>query len=250
MRVVISFLTLFLAFIFFVPTISEADVYMKQKKYVGAMNFMGQNRPAEELIEEIWIADDGFRTDDSKNSVIMLFNEKKMIMLDHEKKSFMEMPMDFSKISKELMKDQDAEQQQALQGMMQNMQKIEATVEVTGEKQKINSWNCQKYIFSMKTFMGVITREVWATEDIKVDKSLYSKFSTSMLSAMPGMQNAIQDLMKEMEKIKGVHVKSSMDQEIMGQTVKSSTELTEFKDSKAPANLFNLPKDYKKQSMR
>jgi hypothetical protein len=223
---------------------------MKQKKYVGGMSIMGQNKPAENLIEEIWITDKGFRTDDPKNSMMMLFENKKMIMIDHEQKSYMEMPMDFNKISKELIKDKDKEQQQALQNMMENMQKMEATVEVTGEEKIINSWKCKKYIFSMKTFMGVIKREIWATEDIKIDKSLYSKFSTSMLSAMPGMQSAIADMIKEMEKIKGVHVKSSMDQQIMNQTIKSSTELIEFKTNKAPANLFDLPKGYKKKAMR
>lgn len=242
------FMTALIA-IFFMSQIAVADIYMKQKKHVGAISFMGQNRPAEDSVEEIWITDTGFRTDDPKNSIILLFDDKKMIMLDHEEKTFMEVPMDFEEISKKMKEGQSEEENQAMQGMMQNMMKVEAAVEVTDEKQKINNWNCRKYIMTMKTFMGVMTREIWATEDIEIDEEIYTKFSTSMISAMPGMQNAMGSVMKEMDKIKGIHVKSSMEQQVMNQTVKSSTELLEYKKGTAPSDLFDLPKGYKKKSM-
>jgi len=227
-----------------------ADVYIKQKRHTGEMNFMGQNKPAEDVEEEIWMTDKGVRTDSDKTSAIMLFDEKKLYMIDHEKKTYMEMPMDFEKLSSEMMKDQNEEDVKKMQGMMQNMMKIEASVEVTDEKQKINDWNCKKYILTMNMMMGTITQEIWATEEIKIDESLYSKYATSAYSAMPGMQAALGSLLEEMKKIKGVHVKTITSQKVMNQNFESWTELITFKETSAPDDIFQLPSGYKKTAMR
>lgn len=240
------FIIIFLLFSHFV----SADVYMKQKMHTGEMNVMGTKRPAQDVEQEIWITEKGYRTDNPERSVLMLFDEQKMYMIDHQEKTYMEMPMDMEKISSEMMKGQSEQDMQAMQGMMQNMMKIEANVEMTDEQKKINDWDCKKYILNMKMMMGNVTQEIWATEDLEVDKSLYKKFASSTFSAMPGMQNAIGKLMEEMEKIKGVHVKTITTQKVMNQTIESSTELVEFKKTPAPDNIFKLPDGYKKTSMR
>jgi hypothetical protein len=214
------------------------------------MNFMGQSRPAEDVEEEIWMTEKGFRTDNEKTSAIMLFEKKKFYMIDHEKKTYMEIPMDFEKLSSEMMKGQSKEEAQKMQGMMQNMMKVEANVEVTDEKQKIKQWNCRKYILTMSMMMGTITQEIWATEDIKIDESLYQKYATSTFSAMPGMQSALGSVLEEIKKIKGVHVKTVTTQKIMNQNFESRTELISFKEGPAPDNIFELPAGYKKTSMR
>ena len=76
-----------------VSALAQADVFMKQKRHTGGMEFMGQKQPAEDVIEEIWLTDKGFRSNNPKNSVMMLLEKKVMIIINHTDKSYMEMPM-------------------------------------------------------------------------------------------------------------------------------------------------------------
>lgn len=250
MRKLCSFFLFSLLTTLFLSQIVHADIYIKQKRHSDEMNFMGQSRPAEDVVEEIWMSEKGFRTDSGHNTMIMLFAEKKMRMIDHEKKTYSEMPMDFEKLSSQMMEGQSEEDMEKMQGMMQNMMKIEANVQVTDEKKKIKEWNCQKYILNLKMMMGTTTQEIWATEEIEVDESVYDKAATSVFSMMPGMQNAMGQLMEEMKKIKGVHVKTITSQNIMNQTFESSTELISFEKKPVPDDTFSLPSGYDKQSMR
>lgn len=96
--------------------------------------------------------------------------------------------------------------------------------------------------------MGKFQTEIWATESLKIDPKLYQKFSSSMFSAMPGMQQASAQIPQEMQKIKGVQVMSISSNQIMGQTVQSKTELLEFREGQEPANLLAIPAGYKKQN--
>jgi len=95
--------------------------------------------------------------------------------------------------------------------------------------------------------MGRTVSEVWATEDLKVDKKLYDRLNTAMMANMPGIQKAIKDIRKEIEKIKGVQVKTVSKQEIMGKTRTTTTELLTYKEADAPANLLDIPDGYQEK---
>ncbi len=224
-----------------------ADVFMKNRQHSNAVQIMGQNQPAKDVVETTWLTEKGFRSDNPEHSVILLPDRKKMIMIDHTDKTYVEMPLDMN-ISMSQGASQDTQGQAAFQGMMKNMMKMEINVAATGEKKKIKSWKCKKYIVTMKTFMGVMTNEVWATEDLTVDKKMYARMGSLMMSGMPGMQNSMEDMTLEMKKIKGVRVYTSMTQEMMGQKIRHTTELLEFKKGKAPAGLFKLPKGYQQKT--
>ena len=238
---IVGVVTLFL--IFFSFGYATADVFMKNRQHTDAMQIMGQNQPAEDVVETIWLTEKGYRSDNSKNSVILRLNPKKMLMIDHSDKTFMEMPLDMNK-----MMSQKAEGQAALQGMMKNMMKIEVTVTATGEKKKIGTWKCKKYIMTMKTFMGDINNEIWATEDLTVDKDLYARMGASMMAGMPGMQASMADMTRELKKIKGVRVYTTVTQEMMGQKIRHTTALLEFKKGSAPAGLFKTPAGYQQKT--
>lgn len=247
------FVNLSLAVVFLMVMINmvHADVFMKQKKHTDPVTIMGQQQPASDETEEIWITGKGIRNDGPKGSMIMDLNGKKIYMLDHQKKSYMEMPMNMGQMMKDAagqktMDEEESKQvDEAMQGMMQGAMQMQATVQPTGETKKINNWNCKKYILTLNTFMGVITSEIWASEDIKIDKDLYDKFTSALMGMMPGMQGSMESMMKEMQKIKGVHVRNVTKTNMMGQTITSTTDLLEFKDGTAPANLLKLPAGYK-----
>ncbi|MBN2103467.1 DUF4412 domain-containing protein [bacterium] len=225
-----------------------AGVYMKQKRHTDAFQMMGQSQPAKDMIEEIWLTDNGFRSDNQEQSMIYDLKKNVMIMLDHQKKTYSEM-----QVGKEMfpgMPDQEDETEAAqFQNMMKTMMKMEVSVEPTSEKKTIHQWPCRKYIMTVNMAMGQFRMEIWATEALKVDADLYKKFSAGMLSAMPGMQQAVSQMQSEMEKIKGVQVMNISTNQVMGQTMKTTMELLEFKEGKAPADLMQLPAGYKKQNI-
>jgi len=128
------------------------------------------------------------------------------------------------------------------------MMKMDASVQETTETKTINKWKCRKYLVTITSAMGPMNTEVWATEDLKVDKKIYDQLASRMFSAMPGMQGSMESMKKEMEKIKGVQVMTVSSIIMMGQPQKTTTELLEFKDAKAPADIFAIPAGYKKQA--
>lgn len=236
-----SILLLFVTF-FMIAGIAKSDIYMKQKQHSDAVKIMEQKKPAKDVIVETWITPKGSRSDNPQNSTIVLLEEKKIIMINHEDKSYTEMPMDIEKMMSKL-DEEDAERMKSLQKMM----KVDVDVEITDEQKEINNWNCRKYIVTLNLFMGTFTTEIWATQELDVDKELYAKYRSSMMSMSPGLQNAASEIMKEMKKIKGVDVLTISTQKVMNQTVKSTKELLEFKKDDAPDDLFKVPSGYKKK---
>ena len=241
----VGFTTLFLLIFSFGA--ANADVFMKNRQHSDTTQIMGQNQPAKDVVETIWLTAKGYRSDNPENSIILRLDLKKMLMIDHSDKTYMEMPLDMNKMMPQE-SGQDAEGQAAFQGMMKNMMKMEVAVTATGETKKIGKWKCKKYIMTMKTFMGVINNEIWATENLTVDKDLYAGMGASMMAGMPGMQASMADMTLELKKIKGVRVYTTVTQEMMGQKIRHTTELLEFKEGKAPAGLFKTPKGYQQKT--
>ncbi len=222
-----------------------ADIYMKQKQHTDAITMMGQTQPATDVINESWITADKIVMMTEKQKVIMDMDKKSMTMINHETKSIVDMPMDFSK-NMDQKGDMSAEEKAEFQQLMGKMMQIDVKVEETNERKKIGKWNCRKYLQTINMAMGTTNSEIWATEDIKMDKDLYVKYSVGILSQMPGMSQNTSAITQELKKIKGVQVYSEQTITMMGQAMKSSIELIEFKEGKAPSNIFDLPAEYKK----
>lgn len=230
------------------PGMGIADVYMKQKRLTDAVRMMGMEQPAVEVVDETWITPKGVRTDNPEMSTIMLPEEQKIIMIDHQSKTYIEQSTDMAKMMEGMPKGDGDGDQAAMHQMMQQMTKMDASVTDTGEEKVVNGWKSRKYLLTMNTMMGKNTTEIWATEDLKIDKKLYDQLMTKMFSGMPGMQTSMESIQKEMEKIKGVQVLSIFTMNIMNQTQKTRTELLEFKSAEAPGDLFAVPAGYRKES--
>lgn len=246
-RAMILLLLLAVAPVFANPAF--ADIYLKQKQHTDAAQMMGVAQPAKDVTAEIWITEAGFRSDDPAHSTIMLGKEQKIIMIDHAAKTYMEHPMNMNQMMAEMGKDQSPEEKAAMGQMMQNMMKMDAAVQVTNERKTINKWNCKKYLMTINSAMGPVTTEIWATEDLKVDRKIYDQLASRMLSSMPGLQSSVEGMKKELEKIKGVQVMTISNFSMMGQAHKTITELLEFKEGAAPKGILEVPAGYKKQAM-
>ncbi len=234
--------TALVLFLLAVPRLLTADVFLKQKQHTDAYEVMGQEQPATDLITSVWMTKDKIRSDNEENSFLLRQDREVIYFLDHRKKTYAEMPMDMSK----MMPSEDQEQAAMMQNMMKAMMKVEITVMPTGESKKIGKWNCKKYIQKIQMFSGPMESEIWASEEIKIDYDLYTRYGASMFARMPGMQGMMESMLKEMKKMKGVPVLTISKSQVMGQTINSSTELLDVKEGKAPAGIFELPKGYRK----
>lgn len=224
-----------------------ADIYMKQKTHTDAFQMMGQSQPAKDTVMTIWLTEGKARMDNEDGtSSLLIAADKKLIMIDNNKKQYAEMPLDFDKMFQEAAGDdpQKAEAMAKMPGFMKNMMKgMSAKVTDTGETKKIGDWNCRKYLLEMNMGMGgTTTAESWASEDLKFDYTQVFAAANAMMASMPGFENII----KEMKKIKGVVVYQESKVAMMGAEVKSTTELVEAGDKAAPAGTYDLPAGYKK----
>jgi hypothetical protein len=234
---------------------ARADIYMKQKTHTDEFKMMGQTQPAKDDIMVFWLAENKARTDqEAGNTTSILSGEKKILyMIDHNKKTYAEMPLDLDKMFDEAAAagagddPEMAEAKKKMPGFMKNLMKgamggMSAKVTETGETKKIGSWNCRKYLVEMDMGMGKSVAEAWATEDLKIDYSLYFTSANAMLANQPGFDKIV----KEMQKVKGVIVYQTSTVKMMGSEVTSTTELLECADKDAPAGNYDVPAGYKK----
>lgn len=224
--------------------VAQADVFIKQKVHTDGFTMMGNAQPAKDEIHSTWITETFIRTDHESNSTILDIAKNVVYILDHSKKTIMEMPLSGAKGQSE----ETAEMRKMMETIGKGM-KLSVSITPTNETKKIGAWQCKKYLQTLSTPMGPNNAEIWASEDLKIDQKLLAKLSSTTYAMMPGMKDVIDDVVKEMQKIKGMPVLTVSTMNIMGTAVKSTTELLELKEGKAPAGIFSLPSGYKKKSL-
>lgn len=233
------------------PLAVRADVYIKQKNHTDGFSVMGQSQPPKDDIFVTWMSKDKARMDHGEDtSIIIRMDKKVMYMINHAEMKYAEMPIDskgdiFSSAiaGSDLSGEDQAEAKKMMEGFAK-MMKPKVSVKDTGETKKIGDWNCKKYDLTM-SMMGTTTKfETWASEDIKIDYELYRNLTFSVMGQTPG----VEDMMKEMEKIKGVVVLQEGTMSMMGTDVKSKNELLEVSEKSAPGGTYDIPEGYKKQN--
>jgi len=236
-------------------TQARADVYMKQKMHTSAFKMMGQSQPEKDEIMTFWFGGTAARSDmeAGKTSSILLPDRKLIVMIDHNKREYSEMSLDFEKLfdeaaAAEAAQDPEtAEAMKKMPGFMKNMMKgamgsLSAKVTETGETKKIGDYDCRKYLIEMSMMGSETKAESWATEDIKIDYAKAFAMSNAMMASMPGFEK----VMQEMKKVKGVVVYQAATVKMMGSEMTSTTELVEAADKDAPAGTYEVPAGYKK----
>jgi hypothetical protein len=243
-----SVFVVLLVFCFVLGAVSaRADVYMKQKKHTGSITMMGQTQPEKDEIVATWLGTGRFRMDrDNGKSSIYLVEKKILYSLDHNKKTYAEMSMEIDKEVDKALADKGEEGKKVadlMKGLTKGMTSgISVKVTETGETKKIGSWNCRKYLIDRKMPMVDTTSEAWATEDLKLDYSLYLASANAMLASQPGFQ----EMIKEMQKVKGVIVLQTTTAKMMGSEVTTTEELLECGDKTPPAGNYEVPAGYTK----
>jgi len=235
--------------IVFLPTITRADVFMKQLQKSSGFQMMGKKQGAKEETRTLWMGKGKFRSDGQEQSILIDQAKKLMYIIDHKSKTITQFPLDLGTAVADKMKSQDAfdENKKDMMKFAQGMMNLKISVEATNETKKIRNWNCTKYIQTIESAMGPVTSEIWASEDLKVDENMYTEFSAAIFAIQSMMGKSMQNMMEEMKKIKGVAVLTLTTTKLMGFEIKSSTELLEFKEGTPPAGTYSLPEHYKRK---
>ncbi len=221
-----------MAILFVTPALLMADTMIRQAEHMDAVNMMGRSTPAHTDTSVAWMTTGRARVDKG-DSVTFIVNMDKQIayVLNNRQKNY-------SEIS--LKQDDSA----ASDNPMAQMMTISATVTPTDETKKIGKWDCRKYDVDLKLGGIDMKQEIWATEDVKIDYEMFHQASNAMLSQFPGYE----DLMKEMKKVKGVPIQTTINVSMMGNNMTRTINVIEIKDE-APPGGYDIPKDYTKTEM-
>jgi len=222
-----------------------ADSYFKQVTHVDAFEMMGQKTPEKNDTTTMWLTEGKACSLTGNESAIIFDGDKGvMYMIDHEKKEYVVVPMDLFGGGEggDEAESQSDEMKQMMAMAQAMMGSIEITVTPTDETKKIGDWDCRKYNVDLSMAMMKSKQELWATEDIQVDYSMFQAVSGGMMAQMPGYEKVIE----AMKQIKGVPVKTVATASIMGSEAVTTTELIEYAEKDAPEGVFDIPEGYKK----
>ncbi len=117
-----------------------ADTLLTLKSHTDTPAMLGQNVSGSDKTVTIWVGPNRVRRDDGNASSILLFDQKKLYIVDHQDKSYtaIDLPVNFAKLL-------PGEQGEALYKEMSATAKMDAKITKTGETKKIGAWNAQKY---------------------------------------------------------------------------------------------------------
>jgi hypothetical protein len=209
--------------------VATADVYVKQSSHTDAV--MGQ--PAKDQINHLWISDNKFAMHSDDQSIIIDLDASKMYMIQHKSKSYvpMDLPLDLAKYFPPQM-------QQMMQGMS-------LKVNVTGEKETIGQWPCEIYEMTM-TIMGMeMTQKIWASTEVPFDWKAFNE--RLMPQFMQAFMRLGADSLDEFKKIQGFQIKTEMSMNMMGNTMKNTSDVLEIDSKSAPAGTYAPPAGYTKK---
>lgn len=232
------------------PPAARADVYIMQKNHTDGFSMMGQDQPARDDVFVTWMGKDRARMDHGEDtSIILRMDRNALYIINHADMTYLEAEIGGKEdilssvlAAADLSSEEQAQAKKMMRGLT-SMMKPKVSVTETGETKKIKDWNCTKYGMTMSMMGATTVSEVWATEDIKIDYGLYRGLTFSMMGGTPG----VEDMLKEMEKIKGLVVLSTGTMSMMGKDVNSTQELVEVSEKSAPAAAYEIPTGYKKQ---
>jgi len=221
-----------------------SEIFMSHKITTDSYKKDKKEGESEVRTSKQWFAGDKLRSDDGDESVLMLLDKDSIYTIDHKKKTYF--AFQASTLGMPANAEADGEQvPEMLSSMMGNMFKMEVSIEPTSETKKIGQWNCTKYNQTIKMMGVTTTTELWATEDVAIDKKLLDKFMASQFMSKPGMQDLAAKMQKEAEKIKGFVVYSKSVTTMGNKRSETIDEVTEIKKQTAPQETWVVPAKYK-----
>lgn len=245
MKTIITFLIIF----FFISTVVHADIYVKGILHIDGGYRYGHNVPDMDVVQEWWFGENkvtfistGWRFDYFIRTdwCFTLDRERERIIVANlSEKWFLEVPLPMNLLS---------HVDQSLAGML-NLFQINGRVEKTGEKKTINQKVCDVYEVSEWIIRGDDDRyydrerTVMITSDVPFDWQIVNELY-QWIRSFPKLQKSY---ISELNKLKGFILAENNVLSALGYQVKWSFRVLEIDDKKAPRNIYDIPKDFKKK---
>jgi hypothetical protein len=183
-------------------------------------------------------------SDSAGTDSIIRFDEKRLINIDHKKKTytsmtFEEMQKMMDDLGQKMGKEGGEDQQQAMDAMKKLFGNVADSVKVTkmGPGEKVAGYATEKY----QVQMGFLQMEMWAAPDLKMPPVYYDSFKLKMKNPMFDMSK----LYDEFKKIDGYPLKQVMVMNMMGMKMTTTKETTSVEKGAIPASTFDIPAGYK-----
>jgi hypothetical protein len=200
-----------------------ADITIVQNYHVGTTN----GQPAKDTARSIYIGSNCV-LQQINSDINVLYNSTsgKMYYIDTVKKEYS--ILDYNKVKPIL---------DSMAGMFADMI---VKIIPTNEKVIVGKWNTNKWKLTVTSSVVNIDMNMHFTELIRMPE-----FYTDFESKFSDLRLGWKEVTKQMQKIKGFNVLSAGKVTQSGKSFDLSIEVVEFSEKPLPANLFEIPKDYK-----
>lgn len=215
----------------------NADVYIKTKTHTDAFEMMGKKQPAKDQVSEQWLGDNKFAQISENQTMVVDLSQNVIYVIYPDRKSYVEakLPLDLSK----LLPEQAA--------AMMKMMKMTVTVNPTGESKKVGNWNCKGYDIDMNMQMMKMKIKSWVTKEVPFDWKAFGEKVFPLVMKLSGNMGLDENAIKEFKKLEGFQVAMEMNMNLMGQDLKTTSQVMEISKKPAPAGIYSVPQGYTKQ---
>lgn len=262
-----------------------SDVYIEQVTTVEPFQVMGQSQPGRTDTAQAWVADGNVYFRSTEMIAIVRPDKGMLYVLMPSRKEYVEVPLaliadparmmkhmfgDTADVVMQAMREKmadlsfdslyarfgDSAKARAVADLLEGMRGmldpdsaaarplITTTVEPTDEAGTVGKWKARKYL-TRSTVMGMsMTQEVWASEEVGKAEDYENLIlaMSGMFAGMPGYKKVV----SEMQKIKGVPVRTITTMNAMGASMRSTAEVVRWEERPAPDGIFEVPADYRK----
>ena len=167
--------------------------------------------------------------------IIVRFSDRKMILLDHKKKTYSEMTFDQIRESIQKAASELKQQQQTPDTVRQMLGEVAFTDEGPGEE--VAGFATRKYLIQMPP----MEIRIWSAKELPVPSHYYDGLKLGAQANPMFDMGKIYDALKTM---KGLAVKTVTSMEAMGTEITTTTTVTSVERGPLPSSIFEVPADY------
>ena len=216
---------------------ASADYKVVLQHHQDGFAMMGQTQAPTDEEHVTWIGDKKLRMDQGSTSTIVDVEAGKMMLLDHDDKTYTEvdLPVDLAALMPPGMAEQ-----------MLAMLKFDVTVAASDETKKVGEWNAKRYDLKMTSAMMTLDTVIWASTETPIDNEAFFDLFSVVMSLQPGMDS----MLEQMRQIDGyvVSQEGTMSMKLMGDTTVGSTDVVKsIENVDAPAGTYDPPAGYVKE---
>jgi hypothetical protein len=219
---------------FLAAGLAAAETKIVKTVHQDGFSAMGQETPARDHEQVLWLGEGRLRIDQEKSSSIIRTDLKKLFILHHDRKTYYEIDLPVS--IEEMLPPEMA---QHLMGMM----KMDVSISPSDETRKVGPWEARRYDMTVSSAMMGMKTVIWASRDTGIESDEFQSMFGEMIKMQPGMHEVV----AKMSIIEGFVVaqEGSMTMPMLGDTEVSSSEtVTSIEQAPAPDGTYDLPAGY------